>query len=546
MAKAKIPNQKKAYERLNKRLSKYVGRVRAIYDELNLEASKIAARTGYDSSSGKEFRFSDYPNVTAQVKKLQERFVEDLKFTIVSGISTEWENSNEMQDLLADKVMKAYNVKRGDERTKRYYQVNNDALKSFQQRKDNGMNLSQKLWNQSEDYKLGLESALSTAIERGMSAVILSKKVSKYLKDFDSLKKDYKQKFGTATKAKDCEYRSIRLARSEINMAYRSAEQLRWQQMDFILGYEIKLSHSHPCADICDDLAGRYPKDFKWTGWHPNDLCYVIPIIKSEELFWMSDKERGEEKAEITDVPQAFKVWVANNIQRAKGWSNTPYFIRDNGNYIREDFKVNVYDTQEKSFVRKRRTKLAMSRIEYYKSIYPHIPEVRMAAINAYTQAIREGNKGATFREINKRLRKGIPTEYVDVASELISKGLNDLPKVEGIVYRGTHLSKKKFQEIYLSHIGDIIEEKAFISSSMMKDAPIQFLSYDGVPKSHVKILFEIQSKKGRDISKISEFNGIFTEQNQYEVLFDKGTKFRIDKDIEEVNGIIRLRLIEI
>ena len=82
----------------------------------------------------------------------------------------------------------------------------------------------------------GLESALSTAIEKGMSAVTLSKRVSKYLRDFDSLKKDYKKRFGTATDIHDCEYRSARLARSEINMAYRNAEQLRWQQMDFILG----------------------------------------------------------------------------------------------------------------------------------------------------------------------------------------------------------------------------------------------------------------------------------------------------------------------
>ena len=23
--------------------------------------------------------------------------------------------------------------------------------------------------------------------------------------------------------------------------------------------------------DICDDLKGRYPKDFKFTGWHPGE-----------------------------------------------------------------------------------------------------------------------------------------------------------------------------------------------------------------------------------------------------------------------------------
>ena len=46
-------------------------------------------------------------------------------------------------------------------------------------------------------------------------------------------------------------------------------------------------------------------------GGHPNDLCYVIPIIKTEEQFWLPKEEQGKDNAEITDVPQGFKTWVA-------------------------------------------------------------------------------------------------------------------------------------------------------------------------------------------------------------------------------------------
>ena len=80
-------------------------------------------------------------------------------------------------------------------------------------------------------------------------------------------------------------------------------------------------------------MKGKYPKDFKWTGWHPNDLCYVIPIIKTEEQFWLPKEERGKDNAEITDVPQGFKTWVANNqdrIARAEKRGTLPYFVRDN------------------------------------------------------------------------------------------------------------------------------------------------------------------------------------------------------------------------
>lgn len=80
-------------------------------------------------------------------------------------------------------------------------------------------------------------------------------------------------------------------------------------------------------------MKGKYPKDFKWTGWHPNDLCYVIPIIKTEEQFWLPESERGKDNDEITDVPQGFKTWVANNqdrIARAEKRGTLPYFVRDN------------------------------------------------------------------------------------------------------------------------------------------------------------------------------------------------------------------------
>ena len=243
-------------------------------------------------------------------------------------------------------MLKAY----GGKRKGRYYQVNNDALQAFQRRRDSGMNLSQKLWNQAEDYKRGLEHTLSVAIEKGMSAVTLSKRVSKYLEDFPSMKKDYGERFGRATDIHDCEYRSIRLARSEINMAYRSAEQMRWEQMDFIIGYEVKLSGNHNCKgvpqgafyDICDELKGRYPKDFKWLGWHPNCRCYVVPIIKSEERFWEDEDKRGDDNEEITELPDNFKQWAVQNkdrIDKAESRGTQPYFVKDNRERIKRAIK---------------------------------------------------------------------------------------------------------------------------------------------------------------------------------------------------------------
>lgn len=544
MAKPKIPNQKTKYEALNKRLSNYVALVRQIYDALNLEAAKMAERVYY--SGEKPFRFGDYPQLRDSVLKLKNRFSADMQALIYRGTSKEWKESNLIQDLLADKVLKTYGAKVNGEKYKIYYQTNSDALKAFQERKDNGMSLSQKIWNQATNYREELEYAISSAIQKGTSAVTLSKRISKYLQDFDLLQKDYKQKYGKAVSCHDCEYRSIRLARSEINMAYRTAEQKRWEQMDFVVGYEIKLSHAHhhrmPHGDICDELAGKYPKDFKWTGWHPNDMCYVVPILKTEEEFW-SDEDVIS-KNEVTDTPKQFKDWVSDNIQRAKSWKKEPYFIRDNGKYVLEDFKVDIYNDKEKSFVRKGRTKLAMSRIDYLKSIYHNLPEVELAAVNAYTQAVSVGNRNSTSREINRKLRNGTYDEYVDIASELISKCIGKMKVYKGLTYRGLALSNKRLNDVYLNNLNGIIEEKGFMSSSKEKYVAERFISHDGIKKNQKKIILIIEGKNGRDISRISEFNGIFNNENQYEILFDKSSKFLVSGYVLK-NDVYYINLIE-
>lgn len=339
MAKPNTPNQRRKYSELNARLAKYVALIDEIYDTLNLEAAKLVSRTDYSDSNDIPFRFSDYPQTKKTIEDIQSLFVDEILSVIYRGTSEEWKNSNEVQDLLANSVLKAYDAEVDREKYRVLYQTNSDALKAFQERKDKGFSVSDKLWRQSSIYKTELEDAISCAIQKGTSAVTLSKQISKYLLDFPQLQKDYKERFGTASKAKDCEYRSVRLARSEINMAYRQAENLRWQQMDFVVGYEIKLSGSHHVDDICDQLKGKYPKDFVWTGWHPNDLCYKIPILKTEEEFWAWDgrsEVTTESVNEVKDVPSQFKNWMKANrdrIEEAKERGTLPYFIKDNPSY---------------------------------------------------------------------------------------------------------------------------------------------------------------------------------------------------------------------
>lgn len=307
MGRPRLPNNKKAYKGLSRRLAGYMLQVRNIYDRLNEKVASLVESVGYDGST--EFFFADFPEVKRDLLLLQRQFVGEMQTLIYSGTSVEWKNSNIFQDLVANKALKYYRAQVSGERFKHYFDSNSDQLKAFQARKDKGLNLSTKLWKQADIYKESLEATISTAIEKGMSASTLSKRISRYLKDWPSLQADYQERYAKATRCHDCEYNSIRLARNEISMAYRTAEQLRWQKFDFILGYKIKLSDSHPRYDICDDLAGDYPKDFKFRSWHPN--CYSDDTQVLTNYGWRLFKDVHWEDMILSLNPSTYNIeWV--------------------------------------------------------------------------------------------------------------------------------------------------------------------------------------------------------------------------------------------
>lgn len=455
MTKPKTPNQKNKYGELNKRLAGYVSLIQSVYETLNLEAAKLVENLGIDDAVEEPFSFSHYPETQKKMAEIQKRFVEDIGAVIYRGTGDEWKNSNEVQDLLANNVLKAYEAVVDKEKYKVLYQTNSDALEAFQNRKDKGFNVSDKLWSQSSVYKKELEDAISCAIEKGMSAVTLSKRISKYLQDFPQLQKDYKEKFGIASKAMDCEYRSIRLAASEINMAYRAAENKRWEQMDFVVGYEIKLSGNHtlngkPFTDICDTLAGKYPKDFVWTGWHPLCRCYKIPILKTEEEFWSWDG-RSEASTDsvnsVRDVPDQFKKWVLENsvrIEKANANGTLPYFLKDN----KEIFQ-NISTEKSVSEV--------MQRASDVGNEVQSLAEGIASRYSGYVTPVNYKSKSSITRKVNTEhvtpydIKDAVRTTIIAPKSEIesILKELNNLPSFIRL--------KRQKPESFMGYSGNIV-----------------------------------------------------------------------------------------
>lgn len=331
----------------------YTQAVDALFDKATAEIARAAAKGKYDPD--KPFSFDDYPSVKAVMQSVTKQLASRITTVIETGSKKQWLFACSKNDGFISSILDTSKLSKAQ--LKKMQDQNLDALKTFQGRKIEGMNLSQRVWKYVGQYREQLEAALDAGLGEGRSAAQLSRDVRQNLKDPNRLFRRVRDKRGNLVLSKAAKafhpgrgvYRSsaknaARLTRSEINMAYRESDYLRWQSLDFVVGFEVKRSNHEPLCkcDICEKLKGRYPKHFKFKGWHPQCMCYAVPILMDEETF--DENELGDLKAAlrgtqykrleaknvVVDVPDGFKEWVKEHEEAQANWSSTPYFIKDN------------------------------------------------------------------------------------------------------------------------------------------------------------------------------------------------------------------------
>lgn len=346
-------NHQRAYQAHYGRIERYARMIDAIFKDANLEAAKIALSTGHTGE--KLFTFADYPAANKRLDKLLREVAADIQNVVLNGERAEWDFSNQKND---DFVKAAFGSKANfkNARFAIYFNRNEKALEAFQKRRINGLGLSDKVWKLTKQYKQDLELSLDLGIRDGRSAAELSRDIRHFLNKPNALFRRVRDEHGNLALSKNAlsynpgagQYRSayknaMRLARTEINMAYRTADEERWKQLDFVVGYEVKRSgHGYDCA-LCDSLAGRYPKDFRFVGWHPHCRCYIVPILKTADemaedsvLIMEGHNPTASNNSEnaVKDIPDEFKEWLSENKERMGKAKSLPYFLRDNSQYI--------------------------------------------------------------------------------------------------------------------------------------------------------------------------------------------------------------------
>lgn len=231
---------------------------------------------------------------------------------------------------------------------------NNQAFDNFQKRKYDGLQLSDRVWSLGKQNEDLLKDYLDNALITGRTADELSRDVRELLTEPNRLFRRVRNpKTGKLELSKAAQaynpvrgmYRSSymnakRLARTEINMAYRTSDHERWKTLKFVLGYEVKLSNRHPAPDICDHAAGRYPKEFKFVGWHPQCLCYAVPILPDKKSFLDNLIDDVPLKGEVTDIPDSMKQYISDNLSRIAAYGKQPFWVQDNFKGGRIDGKL--------------------------------------------------------------------------------------------------------------------------------------------------------------------------------------------------------------
>lgn len=343
------------------RTTRYARQVERLY---NTACSEIAAAAGrIEIPEDGVFSFDDFPATRRQAQGILNRLAKRVEAVIETGTRTEWQAACDKSDTFLSYILRTSRL--SPEEAAQYQARNLEALQAFQQRKAGGLGLSQRVWKYTEEFKTALELGIDVAVGEGRSAGQLSRDLRQYLQNPDKLFRRVRDKGGNLRLSKAASmyhpgqgvYRSSaknaeRLARTEVNMAYREAEYLRWQQLDFVVGFRVMLSNNHtttdskgkkvPLTDICDELAGDYPKTFKFLGWHPQCRCVVVPIMSDYDEY-NNDRAnrlkaivRGQtykslpSRRTVRDVPAAFRSHIEAIAERAKGWKSMPYYIRDN------------------------------------------------------------------------------------------------------------------------------------------------------------------------------------------------------------------------
>lgn len=278
------------------------------------------------------------------VEKCIDRELDNLQSLLLSNISAfnidAWKRSDMKNEDFITEYIKGMSI--DSVRKQGMFATNKEALSQLRKGFDaRGNNLSPIVWNLADQTKTQLEYYLKTGLSVGRSATQIGQDLRQVLNEPDRRFRRVRNEKGQLVLSQPMKdyhpgqgiYRSskmnaLRLTATSTNMAYRTADYERWSKQDFTLGIEIQRSANNkgPCR-ICDAMVGKYPKTFKFVGFHPFCICLATPIVmEPEDLADYLFTDEVPEHLVIKDIPSSAQVFVNDN----KGGLQSAFWYQDN------------------------------------------------------------------------------------------------------------------------------------------------------------------------------------------------------------------------
>lgn len=278
------------------------------------------------------------------VEKCIDRELDNLQSLLLSNISAfnidAWKRSDMKNEDFITEYIKGMSI--DSVRKQGMFATNKEALSQLRKGFDaRGNNLSPMVWNLADQTKTQLEYYLKTGLSVGRSATQIGQDLRQVLNEPDRRFRRVRNEKGQLVLSQPMKdyhpgqgiYRSskmnaLRLTATSTNMAYRTADYERWSKQDFTLGIEIQRSANNkgPCR-ICDAMVGKYPKTFKFVGFHPFCICLATPIVmEPEDLADYLFTDEVPEHLIIKDIPSSAQVFVNDN----KGGLQSAFWYQDN------------------------------------------------------------------------------------------------------------------------------------------------------------------------------------------------------------------------
>jgi hypothetical protein len=340
--------------------SNYERRIRREYNSIVREAAKMVNTAKLNREE--EFHFRGNLSLNKKINKLLLSLNENVYAQTALAVTSEWDRAVEKNNEVAKNVFGSDLKNLPDAYMQVLLSPNESARQAFLSRKLDGLDLSDRVWRNTRQFKADLELALEVGISKGHSADYTARNIRQYLNEPDRLYRRVRDEKGQLRLSKAAKaynpgrgvYRSsyknaVRLVRNETNFAYEKSNETKRMRQDFVVGMRIQVSPSHDPKDDkggveCIILQGNYPKDFDWhMKWHVNCKCVSFSILKTEEEI-KEDIRRimnGEEPLPaytsinyVGDTPDHFRKYIQDNEEKWKNHKHQPKFIELNKRYV--------------------------------------------------------------------------------------------------------------------------------------------------------------------------------------------------------------------